>query len=172
MAPKQDGWDVKEKQPAPVTYSRIEASKKASASEIEGLRSRANQANENLRQLVEQLILKQTKGYKVAVSAEEGEKQNILPSGAVSEIEKAQQAVSENGEWGVKAVSDRLVNFAISVSGGDKSKFEELVAAIDKGFAAARDAWGGELPEISQKTYQETMRKLEAWAKGTETETE
>ena len=30
--------------------------------------------------------------------------------------------------------------------------------------------WGGELPEISQKTYDATMKKLDEWAKGTETE--
>jgi hypothetical protein len=79
-------------------------------------------------------------------------------------VEAAKEAISEDGEFGVKAVSNRLVDFAIAISGGDKSKLSELVAAIDEGFAAARKALGGELPEICRQTYDETMRKLNAWA--------
>lgn len=169
---KQDGWESKGKQTPPVTYGQVAGNKKASSSEIEALRSKANQATENLRKLVEELILKQTKGHKTFLAIQDELKGAMPGAGASSEVEEAQQAISENGPWGVNAVSDRLVDFAIAISGGDKSKFGELVAAIDKGFAAAREAWGGELPEISQKTYTETMRKLEAWAKGTETETE
>ena len=86
-------------------------------------------------------------------------------SGLTTEdVEAAKQAVSEDGDFGVKAVSDRLVDFAISISGGDKSKLSELVSAIDKGFGAAKDALGGELPAICQQTYDETMRKLNEWA--------
>lgn len=160
--PKQDGWETKEKNDPAVTYSNIAKGKKASASEIESLKAQANQATENLRRLVEQLILKQSKGYKPAIDTEN--KEPILSQGTLSEIEQAQLDISEDGQWGVEAVSDRLVNFAISVSGGDKSKFAELVGAIDKGFAAAREAWGGKLPDISNKTYEATMQKLEAWA--------
>lgn len=158
VAAKQDSWETKGKQEPPVGYS------------IEALRAQANQATENLRKLVEELILKQTKGHKEFLAIQDELKGAMPGADASSEVEQAQQAVSENGPWGVNAVSDRLVDFAIAISGGDKSKFDELVAAIDKGFAAAREAWGGELPEISNKTYAETMRKLEAWAKGTETE--
>lgn len=167
VAVKQDGWETRGKPTEPVTYSRITANKKVSASEIEALRSKADQTLENLRKLVEELILKQTKGYKPAVDGKSTEPAGIDPNMQAS-VEEAQRAIAEDGQWGVKAVSDRLVDFAISVSGGDKGKFEELVAAIDAGFAAAKEAWGGELPEISHQTYEETMRKLEAWAKGTE----
>ncbi|HAF59802.1 MAG TPA: hypothetical protein DCK81_01465, partial [Clostridiales bacterium UBA9856] len=85
---------------------------------------------------------------------------------SIDDIEQAKLAISEDGEFGVKAVSDKLVNFAISISGGDKSKYEELRAAIEEGFAAAKEALGGYLPDICIETYHETMRKLEAWAMG------
>ncbi len=81
---------------------------------------------------------------------------------AVSDIEKAKLSISEDGDFVVKAVSDRLVNFAKAISGGDKSRLAELKSAIDDGFAAARDALGGYLPAICNKTYNETMRKLDA----------
>ena len=66
--------------------------------------------------------------------------------------------------------SDRLVDFAKALTGGDSSKIESMRSAIKKGFEEAKKLWGGELPEISQKTYDATMKKLDEWAKGTETE--
>lgn len=150
------------KQEASVAYTRV-TNKKLGASEIASLKAQADAAAENLRKLVEELILKQSKNYKA--SAEDSSQTVSIGSGVTaSDIEAAKNAISEDGEFGVKAVSDRLVNFAISISGGDKSKLSKLVSAIDKGFAAARDALGGELPDICRKTYDETMRKLNLWA--------
>jgi len=147
---KVDSVEIGTKQDASVTYSKV-TSKKLDAADIASLKAEAEAATENLRKLVEQLILKQNK---LGITTED--------------VEAAAQAVSEDGEFGVKAVSDRLVDFAISISGGDKSKLSELISAIDEGFAAAKDALGGELPEISQKTYDETMRKLNEWANETD----
>ena len=43
--------------------------------------------------------------------------------------------------------------------------------AFIKGYNAAADAWGGALPEISQKTYDATMKLFDEWEKsGQETE--
>ena len=146
-----------------VTYSKIGKSKKNDASEVASLVEQANIATENLRKLVEQLILKQSKGYKESIEGftETAWGEKI----SVEDIDQAALSISEDGEWGVKAVSDRLVDFAISVSGGDKTKFAELKSAIDEGFAAAKKALGGTLPDICNETYNETMRKLDAWAK-------
>ena len=36
--------------------------------------------------------------------------------------------------------------------------------AFKKGFEQAKKTWGGELPEISQKTYEATMKKFDEWA--------
>lgn len=145
----------------PVTYSKYLGQKKLEPSEIAALKSKAEMANENLRRLVEEIILKQTKGYKISTEIAKLQLSQ-------EEVEAAKQSISEDGEYGVKAVSDRLVDFAIAVSGGDKSKLSELVSAIDEGFAAARKAWGGELPEICNQTYNETMRKLQEWSKEAE----
>ena len=160
---KVDTVELGTRQETPVTYENV-TKKKLDASDIEALKEQADAATENLRKLVEELILKQNKNYKVA----EGDTSEDLAAklGITSEdVEAAKQAVSEDGEFGVKAMSDRLVNFAIAVSDGDKSKLSELTAAIDKGFEQAKEALGGELPDISQQTYDETMRKLNEWAK-------
>lgn len=156
---KKDTVVIGAKQETSVTYSRY-SGRKLDASEIAALQEEAEKTTEHLRKLVEELILKQNKNYKV--SAEDStETETVITT---EDIEAAQQAISEDGEFGVKAVSDRLVDFAIAVSGGDKSKLSELVSAIDEGFSQAKKALGGELPDICQQTYDETMRKLNEWA--------
>ena len=163
---KVDTVELGAKKESSVTYSNI-ASKKLDATDISALKAQADAATENLRRLVENLILKQNKNYKVS---EKDSSENTLASLGITkaDVDAATKAVSEDGEFGVNAVSDRLVDFAIAISGGDKSKLSELVSAIDAGFAAAKDILGGELPDISQQTYDETMRKLDEWANGTE----
>ena len=76
---------------------------------------------------------------------------------------KAQKSIDEGGELSIENVSDRMVNFAKAISGGDKSKISILRDAIEKGFKEAEEAFGGELPEISYKTLERTMEKLDAW---------
>lgn len=77
---------------------------------------------------------------------------------------QAQQEISEDGFWGVKQTSERILSMAKSLSGGDPSKIALLRKAIEDGFAAAEKAWGGELPEISRQTREAVMKGLDDWA--------
>ena len=77
----------------------------------------------------------------------------------------AQQEISEDGFWGVKKTSERAIEFAKAISGGDPSKIELLKASIIEGYEAAEKAWGGELPEISKLTQEATLKGLDDWAK-------
>ncbi len=81
----------------------------------------------------------------------------------------AREAISEDGYWGVNQTSDRIVDFAIALSGNDPSKAEELLDAFKKGFDEATKAWGKDLPDISQKTYDAVLSKFDAWKNGTYT---
>lgn len=168
LTPKIDKFETSKKKDEPVTYSNLAASKKLEPSDIEALMKDAEKATENLRKLVEKLILKQNKNYEVqdAKGSGKGNVKNINHGGEISQeaVNKAKLSIAEDGEYGVKAVSDRLVDFAIAVSGGDKTKLETLKSAIDAGFAAAKESFGGELPEICNQTYTETMRKLDEWS--------
>ena len=82
---------------------------------------------------------------------------------------QAQADIAEDGYWGVTQTSDRIVDFAKALCGGDPDKIEEMRAAFEKGFKQAQETWGGELPEISQKTYEAVMEKFDAWAAENET---
>lgn len=79
----------------------------------------------------------------------------------------AQQEIAEDGFWGVKQTSQRAIEFAIALSGGDTSKAELLKNAIIKGYKAAEAAWGGELPEICKQTQEATLKGLDEWANST-----
>lgn len=85
---------------------------------------------------------------------------------------QAQADIAEDGYWGVNQTSDRIVDFAKALCGGDPDKIEEMREAFKKGFKQAEKTWGGQLPDISQRTYEAVMEKFDSWAGKNTTETE
>ncbi len=77
---------------------------------------------------------------------------------------EAQELIGEDGIWGVEQTSQRLVDFAKSLTGGDPALVEKMRDAIKAGFGQAEEAWGGKMPDITQQTYDATMKKLDEWA--------
>ena len=82
-------------------------------------------------------------------------------------IAKAKEDISEDGYWGVNKTSDRIVDFAIALSGGDTSKADMLLDAFKKGYEQATGTWGKDLPDISKKTYDAVEDKFNQWKNGT-----
>lgn len=78
--------------------------------------------------------------------------------------QNAIDAISEDGYYGVKQTSSRMIEFAVTISGNNPSKLETIKGAITAGFEAAKEIFGGELPDISQKTYDAVMDGLDKWA--------
>ncbi len=76
----------------------------------------------------------------------------------------AKAAISEDGYWGVQQTSERFVKYAKALTGGDPAKAEAMREAFRKGYKEAEKAWGGSLPELSQKTYDATMKLFDDWA--------
>lgn len=75
----------------------------------------------------------------------------------------AQQAISEDGYYGVKQVSERIFEFALAISDGDPEKMKEMESAFEEGFKEATKSWGKELPEISKQTYDAVKEKFAAF---------
>lgn len=71
----------------------------------------------------------------------------------------AQEAISEDGFWGVKKTSQRIFDFAQALAGDDVETMKKMQAAVEKGFEQAGAAWGGDLPAISGETH-EAVNKL------------
>ncbi len=122
-----------------------------------------------LRSLVEDMLSKQGNTFAIAnYGNDEDSIWKFLASGDYTVDEaarvKAEEEISENGYWGVKQTSERILSFAKALTGGDSSKIEEMRGAFEKGFAAATKSWGKDLPDISNKTYDAVMKGFDAWA--------
>ena len=66
--------------------------------------------------------------------------------------DEAAELVSEDGLFGITQTSERIADFVINGAGGDEERMRAGREGMLLGFKQAEEMWGGELPEISQKT--------------------
>ncbi len=136
---------------------------------IAQLKADAEKHTQQLRDLVEKMFLKQGQTF------DDANMYQLLREGKVPvDAETAAQAksdIAEDGYWGVAQTSDRLVSFAMALTGGDPDKADEMIEAVKKGFEQATKAWGGELPDISKQTLDTTLKKLDDWKNSLSDET-
>ncbi len=138
---------------------------------IAQLKADAEERTAQLRNLVESMILKQNKTFQVGTLTE-SKMYEMLRKGQLEvspEVRaQAEKDIAEDGYWGVEQTSERLFSFAKAISGGDISKVDKLIEAMEKGFKQATKSWGDDLPDICQKTLDSAKEKLRNWAKGPE----
>lgn len=140
---------------------------KVDSQTIAKLKADADARLSQLKGIVEQLITKQGKVSNTA-SIWSQFRQGILDGSISVDAATAKQAaedISDDGYWGVKQTSERILDFAKAITGGDSAKAEEMRAAIQKGFKAATKSWGSTLPDISQRTYDAVMKGIDDWKK-------
>lgn len=127
------------------------------------LKADAEARTAQLQSLVEKMLTKQGQTYGKA-----NDIWSILSSGnfTVDPATKAQaQAdIAEDGYWGVSQTSQRILDFATALTGGDPDKIEEMRSAFLKGYKQAEKTWGGKLPDISQRTYDAVMKGFDDMA--------
>jgi len=121
---------------------------------------------DSMRTLVEKLLNKQKGKYDTANAGLAGMFRSAAANADPETIRQAQEDISEDGYWGVNKTSDRLVSMAIALSGGDTSKADQMMDAIQKGYDKATAAWGEKLPDISQRTLEATKQKMDDWKNG------
>ncbi len=158
---KEDIGAIYEASTASKTYSY-------DANKVQQMWDEANKKTAEFKDMVSKLITQQGDAL---INAEDMWRRLRTGDITVDEetVNAAKEAVSENGYYGVEQTSDRIVEFAKAISGGDSESVETLKKAFEKGFKEATKAWGDELPEISQKTYDKVMEKLDKWAEESET---
>ena len=135
-----------------ITY---EPPKKLTAEQIDALK---RQVQESMQNLAKQMLGQQ---YEIAKTADGKVDFASLAKdlGIGTTPEAAAEAISENGNWGVNAVATRLIDMAISLSGGDMSKISMLREAVQKGFAQVGNL--EDLPEVCQQRYDEVMKRFD-----------
>lgn len=128
------------------------------------LKADAEARTAQLQSLVEKMLTKQGQTYNTA-----NDIWSILSSGnfTVDAATKAQaQAdIADDGYWGVSQTSQRILDFATALTGGDPDKIEEMRAAFKKGYEQAEKTWGGNLPDISKRTYDAVLQGFDDLAK-------
>ncbi|MBQ9625539.1 MAG: hypothetical protein IJR47_05465 [Clostridia bacterium] len=151
-------FEKSEEAPKPVTY-------KPDQKTIDQLKSITEYHTQNLMNMVANLFNGQAKTFSIA-NGDDIWKMFASGDFTVDEATKAQaQAdIAEDGFWGVTQTANRILDFAKALTGGDPSKVEEMRAAVKQGFEEAEKAWGGTLPEISQKTYDAVMKGFDEMA--------
>lgn len=140
---------------------------------IEKLKADAEARTAQFKQLVEQLMGKQATTYGQATDIWSFLSKGEFTVDAATK-EQAQKDIAEDGYWGVEKTSDRIIEFATALTGGDPDKIEDMREAYKEAYKQAEKTWGGELPEISKQTYDAVMKKfdeLAAQANGTTTDT-
>lgn len=75
--------------------------------------------------------------------------------------EEAAQLVSENGFFGIKKTSERISDFVINGAGDDLERLKEGRAGVIQGYKEAESTWGGELPDISKKTLDAALVRID-----------
>lgn len=127
----------------------------------------------NIKKLVEKLFTQQGK------SGMESNWKNIVRKGKVSDTLgelrvddntklKAKRDISEDGYWGVEKTSERIIDFAKLLSGGDRTKADNIMEALKNGFSKAELAFGekGKLSKTCYNTYNKVIDELSKWRKG------
>lgn len=151
------------------TTSSVKKTYKPDTNLINKLKADAEARTSQLRSLVEKMISGQTNAYGLANAYDQtNDIWSFLSKGdyTVDPATKlqAQKDIAEDGYWGVNQTSDRIISFATALTGGDPDKIEEMRAAFQKGYKQAEAKWGGQLPDISQRTYDAVLEKFDKLA--------
>ena len=150
-------------EPSKNTASTAKPTYKPDTNLINKLKADADARTAQLRSLVEKMMAGQANAYGKA-----NDIWSFLRKGDYTvdpaTKKQAQADIAEDGYWGVNQTSDRIIDFANALTGGDPDKIEDMRAAFEKGFKAATGAWGSKLPDISQRTYDAVMDKFDDWA--------
>ena len=111
-------------------------------------------------ELLRKLVVSMLKEQQVASSIVVGDREVDISK--ISR-EEAAELVSEDGYFGVEQTSERIFQFAVNISGNDPSRIDAIKEGVMHGFDEALKAFGGELPEISYRTLDAVMQKLDNW---------
>lgn len=131
---------------------------------IAKLKADAEARTEQLRSIVQKMMAGQGDAYGKANDMWQFLAGGNFTVDAATKLQ-AQKDIAEDGYWGVKQTSDRIIDFAKALTGGNPDKIDEMRSAFEKGFKQATKTWGRDLPSISSQTYDAVMSKFDDWKK-------
>ncbi len=138
---------------------------KPDRSEINNIISQAERQSKNFEKLISSIFQKQYNKVDLVRKAQGNNLKDVFSSLVLDKatVEKAKKDISEDGYYGVKQTSERILSFAKAVAGNNPKEIEKMKSAVEKGFKQVERMWGGELPDISKETYSVVMSKFDDW---------
>ena len=160
---KKEAAAVYEKSEENSSTSKVSSKETDRTKIIQQLKADDALRQQQLLDIVHKMMGKQAKTYGIANSDnDEDSIWKFLAKGdfTVDAATKAQaqEDISENGYWGVKQTSERILDFAKALARDDPDKLEKMRSAFEKGYTQAEKTWGGELPDISKQTFDAVMK--------------
>ena len=156
------------KDTAATTTAATKKTYKTDTALVNKLKADAEARTSQMKSLVEQMISKQGKTLGQADSIWSflaGGNYTVDPATRA----QAQKDIADDGYWGVEQTSNRIIDFANALTGGDPDKIEKMRDAFEKGFKQATKTWGRNLPDISSRTYDAVMEKFDKMAEQAKT---
>lgn len=145
------------------TYNRI-MEKLDNLLVIEKFIDKPESVKAELRKIIEDTIIDQSKSYEIIKKFESSKMTDILKtnSGGIrneTSLGNEKALLLLQGQLGIKESSERILYFVRNASNGDKEKLSNLAKEINKSFKELEKLLG-DLPEISKKTYKKIMEEL------------
>lgn len=153
---QQDKVTLGAQQAEPLTYGDPRSSK-VGQSDLANMLEESERKAQAIIDLIRPLVEQQGLNFAKVASGE----QRLTADPA--DIEAAQAAIAEGGEFSVQKTAERILSFAKAAIGDDPSKLDAIRAAVEKGFQEAQQMLGGTLPDISQKTYAMIQGEFDRW---------
>jgi len=133
---------------------------------IERLWSETNHAAEAIRKLVASMLGKNEATGQGFWANRAGGKFQL----SEADRAQAQEMVSEDGFFGVKQTTARIMDFAKALvgEGASEKQIDNMRAAVQKGFDEVAKMFGGfeKLPQVSKDTYDAIMKAFDDWKAG------
>jgi hypothetical protein len=81
----------------------------------------------------------------------------------ISELsaDEATALVQADGYFGIDKTSQRIIDFVIKGAGNDVERLKAGREGVLRGFSEAGKAWGGDLPDMSYKTIEKSIKALD-----------
>jgi len=157
VQPAQDQVTLNQQKTPEVVYPDPRANKMQDGKNLQAMLEESDRKAQAIIDLIRPLVEQQGLNFAKVVSGEQ--KLTVDPA----TIKAAQDAISEDGEFGVRKTSERILSFAKAAIGNDPSKIDKIRAAVEKGFDEAKQILGGTLPEISEQTLKTIQDEFDRW---------
>ncbi|MGE4319290.1 MAG: hypothetical protein AB7E96_10370 [Deferribacterales bacterium] len=154
----EDKADISDSETKALTDEAMSRAEAYIQESVNRLRERISQHTQNVMKGQSETVMAEIRSYSLSV------KITLQSETTIENTDSGMQSlISEDGYFGVKKTSQRIFDFVSSMAGNNPEKLAEAKEAVQDGFDKAKGALGGDLPQISNDTYDAVMEKIDSY---------